>query len=266
MAITQAMTRGWSDLLDGVKAWRVTHVLGIGPLRQRYARSALGQFWIVLSTAITIAAFGLVWSLLWNVPVERYLPYIALSYIVWGFINTNVMEAVGVFPAQGRYFLTHEAPLSVAIYAVVYRNFVFLLHSAPVIAIALIIFPSPLGWDALLAIPGLAIVLLNSVMIAYVVALICARFRDVGQLVGNGMQILFFTTPVMWQAERLSPEFHWIVDFNPFAGMLSIVRDPLLGRAVTEASWMMAGLTALVGLFVVSLVVGLNRRRVVFWI
>lgn len=261
-----AVTEGWGDLIGGLRSWRICHVLGLGPLRQRYARSLLGQFWIVVSTAITVTAFGLVWALLWNVPVQQYLPYIAASHIVWMFINSTILEAVGAFPAHGRYFLTHEAPLSTVVYGAVYRNFVLLLHNLPIALATLVIFRVRVGWDLFLVLPALALAVIFLVMSAYAVALICTRFRDVAQIVGNAMQILFFVTPVMWQPELLPAKHHWLVDFNPFAGMLSLVRDPLLGRAVRAESWVSVGVSACVLLLVVPVFVGLWRRRIVFWV
>src|SRR5215467_13539878 len=84
---------GVADLLKGIDNWRVSHLMGLGEIRRRYARSRIGQFWLTISTGIMVAALGLVWSTLWKMPVEDLLPFVAISLIVWTMITGSIADA-----------------------------------------------------------------------------------------------------------------------------------------------------------------------------
>ena len=88
---------GQADLLRGIVNWRLCHLMGLGEIRRRYARSILGQFWLTISMAVMIVALGIVWSSLWKIPVASFMPYIATSLIVWTMISNTLNEAPTAF-------------------------------------------------------------------------------------------------------------------------------------------------------------------------
>ena len=66
---------GVADIAEGLGNWRIWHMLGTGDLRRRYARSRIGQFWLSLSTGLSVIILGFVWSALWNVAPGSLLPH-----------------------------------------------------------------------------------------------------------------------------------------------------------------------------------------------
>jgi ABC-type polysaccharide/polyol phosphate export permease len=66
--------------------------------------------------------------------------------------------------------------------------------------------------------------------LGYVIAMTCVRYRDMIQLITTWLMVWFFITPVMWKPDFLSPKFHFIIDFNPLAQFLELLRNPLLGE------------------------------------
>jgi hypothetical protein len=40
---------GITDLMRGIGNWRLCHLMGLGEIRRRYARSRIGQFWLAIS-------------------------------------------------------------------------------------------------------------------------------------------------------------------------------------------------------------------------
>jgi ABC-type polysaccharide/polyol phosphate export permease len=257
---------GWHDLVDGARQWRLWHLLATADMRRRFARSRLGQFWIMLSSAIYISAIGVVWSQLWNQPPREILPFVAIGMMVWQLISSIINEATTALPSSSNYFLNQYTSTSAILYAVIYRNlFIFVLN---------IIFPLliclALGVQftlyTLMSIVGAVLLIITCTWIAFVVAIFCARFRDIVQIVSSVIQIVFFLTPILWKPELLPPESRAIVDWNPFAVLISIVRDPLLGRPVSAKYWAAACLLAFGGLLVTLPFFGRFRRRVVYWL
>ena len=73
------------DLAEGLRMWRLSGILGWLDIRLRYRGSLLGPFWLTLSTGIMVAALGFLYSALFKMDVKEYLPFLALSLVLWNF-------------------------------------------------------------------------------------------------------------------------------------------------------------------------------------
>lgn len=263
----RSMTRrGWDDIILGLKNWRVWHLMGFGAVRRRYSRSRIGQFWTTISTAIMVVVMGMVWSILWKLPMGDILPYIAGSLVLWSFLTGSINDSTNAMITSGHYFLNQGMSFSTPIYAVIYGQLITLAHNMIIVVVVLVIFPHSFGWETLLFIPGFLLALVTIVWVSCIVAILCARYRDVTQLISSILTTAFYVTPVMFKAEFIPPEFRWINLINPFAVFLSIMRDPLFGREVPWENWAIATAITLIGGFTTLSFVGRFRKRVIFWI
>ena len=262
----QALSAGWQEVIGGIANWRIAHLLGIGELRRRYARSRLGQFWLVASTGITVGILGVVWSMLWKTPLEDMLPYIAIALILWSFITGTLGEAPTVLIAATPIFLNQGMSFSTVVFALLYRQLLVFLHNTAIAALTLLLFQRPLGPEAFLALPGLLLLVVNLAWSAHLIAMACSRFRDLAPVVANLLVVGFFITPVFWQESQISAEQSWLIRFNPLATLLSLVRDPILGKMPPADSWLTAILLAVLGTFATIVVIGRFRRRIIYWL
>jgi ABC-type polysaccharide/polyol phosphate export permease len=257
---------GLRDIIEGIKNWRIWHLMGSAELRRRYARSRLGQFWLTLSTGILIGSLGLVWSVLWKMPVSEMMPYFAVSMVIWTMLTSFLGDATSVFTNGGRYFLNEHMSFSTAIDALLYQNVLIFLHNLVIVVLVFLGFRRSIGPEALLAIPGFCLAVVTGMWLCYVVAIVCTRYRDLGQVVTSLLQIAFFVTPVLWKVEFVPEPYRNLIALNPFVIYLSIIRDPLLGEPVPLATWAIAAAIT-VGGFLLSLpFIGRYRRRVVYWL
>ena len=264
--VFSALRAGADDFAEGLQNWRIWHLMGTSELRRRYSRSTLGQFWLTLSTAVTVVTLGLVWSLLWNMSVAELLPYFAVSYICWTFLTAFLTEASGVFVGTSNYFINQRMSFSTVIYALTYRNLITLTHNSVIIIFVLVFFKIQISWHLIESIAGLIMATITGCAIAYLIGMVCLRYRDLVQLVTSVTQIIFFVTPVLWKESLLPPEKRWIVDYNPFAIFLALIRDPILGQSVSRDRWFAAFAIMLAMVALSFFVVGRLRRRIIFWI
>ena len=257
---------GYTDLAQGIRDWRVSHLMGLNEIRRRYARSKIGQFWVTISTAIMVAALGLVWSSLWKTPIGELLPFISISLILWGLMTGALGEAATVFVQSGPMYLNQGMSFSTAIYALIYRNLLIFAHNLPVVVATMIIFSVPLRATAILALPGFVFLVVTLLWLGYLVAIACVRFRDLTQVVQSGLLIAFFVTPILWKPEQILFQSPYFLLLNPFAALLAVVREPLLGQLPSISDWLIA-VTFSVGGFVLTLpLIGYCKRRIIYWI
>jgi lipopolysaccharide transport system permease protein len=255
-----------SDLQRGFAGWRVWLLLGINDVRQRYRRSLIGQFWITITMLVTIAALGIVYSYLFRMSIRDYLPSLTMGLVVWGLISALITDACTVFTVAEPYLRHVPMPKSVFVHRMIVRNLLTFAHNVTIVPLLYVTFRLWPGWPILLAPVGLAILTANGVWIGLLVGTLCARFRDLPQIVGSALQVAFFVTPVMWKQEQLPPDAAWIVDLNPLANILRLVRDPLLGT-VPHASAYVTGIAIMLAGFGVTLPLFARfRGRIVYWL
>ena len=257
---------GIRDLGAGLFEWRVWHLIGTTTLRQRYARSSFGQYWIVVGTAITTAAFGLLWSQLWGQPLQEFLPYVGVAHIGWAVITGPLNDSLTAFQSNAYYYSNQKAPASTIFYAIFYRHSIILIHNFIVVIGLWLIFTVPINISLLLLLPALLVLGALSVLLGLLIGLICVRYRDMQQVVGNVIQVLYFMSPVMWMPEFLPENAQWLINYNPFAQLLALIRDPLLGREIDPLSWVVSGASLSVLLLISPLIVSKYKYRVVYWL
>jgi lipopolysaccharide transport system permease protein len=253
------------DVLDGVRLLPLAWTLASLDIRLRYRGSLLGPLWLTLSTGIMVGSVGFLYARIFHTDVHDYLPYLALSLVLWGFISTAASEACTAFTESESVVRAVRMPFFLFAVRVLIRNVFVLSHNVLVIAAVYVVFQVWPGWHALLATPGLLLWGIDSLGLVLLLGTFCARFRDILPIVSSIIQIAFFVTPVMWKPEQLGAGQEWL-PLNPFFALLEVVRAPLLGGAAGADTWLGAVLYSLIlwglawGLFARA------RGRIAFWI
>lgn len=256
---------GSSDLIAGLGAVRVWGTLGWHDIRQRYRRSVLGPFWFTLSTAIMVVVLGALYSALLHQDIHEYLPYLAIGLVVWGFLSTVANEGCNAFIGSAYLIKQIRIPLTVHVCRIVWRNFVILLHSLPVV-IVLILFMGRSPSLGLLLVPvSLLLLFLQGVWLSVVLGVLCARYRDIQPIVANLIQVAFFFTPVMWSPAVLKSRA-WVAEYNPLYHLIELVRAPMMGQPLQWQSWAWSFGLLVAGFAFAYYLMRRTRNRVPYWL
>ena len=277
MATTETSRGAWTSArADLVGGWRQRELwghLGWQDIRQRYRRSVLGPIWITISMAVTAVALGVLYAGLFGNPLDKQLPYILVGFIVWAFISGCILEGADVFIKNEGLIKHLPAPISVHVYRLVWRQTLLFGHNLFVYVVMLFIWPQPLGWSSLLALPAFALLALNGAWVALLFGMASSRFRDLNPIIGSVVQLMFFLTPIVWiYADFLnSPnpaiaERARLAEFNPFLHFIEIIRRPLLGQDQFLRHWIVVLVITVVGWALTLIVVRRYRSRVSYWV
>ncbi|MDM2732973.1 ABC transporter permease [Citrobacter sp. Cy070] len=255
------------DVTAAIKRYSLVGMLGWQDVRQRYRRSALGPFWLTISMGVMIGTIGIVFGQIFNSPMQEYLPFLAIGLILWGFVSSVVTEGCTGFIAAEGVIKQLPIPLFVHILRMIWRNILILAHNIVIFPLVLLAVGKPIGLIALIAIPGFLLALINLIWIALILAVICARYRDLPQIVSSILQVVFYLTPVMWMPSLLPQRAGlYLLDLNPVYHLLEIVRSPLLGQFPSATNWVISLLLALIGWCVAIIVYGRYKRRIAYWL
>jgi ABC-2 type transport system permease protein len=270
-----APSRSWQRAIgDLAQGWRQRSLwahLGWQDIKQRYRRSVLGPLWISISMGVIALAMGVLYAALFQQDISVFLPYLATGLLIWYFISGCIIEGSEVFISNEGLIKHLPAPLSVHVYRMVWRQTIFFFHNLVIWALLMIIFPQPLNWTLLLAIPAFALLLVNGVWIAILSGIIATRFRDIPPIIAAVVQLLFFMTPIVWSYEILKSnpavgERARLAELNPVMHFVEILRRPLLGQEQVLRYWVVVGVITVVGWAVAMVFLRNYRARVAYWV
>jgi ABC-2 type transport system permease protein len=265
--------RAADDLTGGWQQRQLWGHLGWQDIRQRYRRSVLGPIWITISMAVTAIALGILYAGLFGNPLAEQLPYILVGFIVWAFISGCVLEGADVFIANEGLIKHLPAPVSVHVYRLVWRQSLLFAHNMIVYVVMLVIFPQPLDWTIVLAIPAFLLLVVNGAWVALLLGMASARFRDLNPIVGSVVQLAFFLTPIVWIYEdflnsdnaAIAERAH-LAEINPFLHYVEIIRRPLLGQEQVWRHWAVVLVITVIGWAVTLWALRRYRARVSYWV
>jgi lipopolysaccharide transport system permease protein len=253
------------EVIAGFRIWRVWGIMGWDDIRQRYRRSVLGPFWITLSMGAFILLLGIIYSRLFHMQIETYMPYLSVGFIVWGFMSTAANDSCIAFTDTSRIIKQIKLPYSVYILRVVWRNFIIFLHTIVIYIPMMIVFKIVPNLAMLLVIPGLLLAIVNLIWLTTVIAILSTRFRDIQPIVGTVIQLGMFATPIMWPVSSLG-DARIVAEINPVYHLIEVTRAPLLGQMPSLTSWLVAIGLAVVGSALATALLVRAARRIVFWI
>jgi lipopolysaccharide transport system permease protein len=261
----ERLERALGDLAKGFARWRLALALARLDIRNRYRGSVLGPFWLTLSTAIMVSCIGILYAQLFQMPLAAYLPFLTVSLLIWNTIAQTVSDACNSLISAEGVIRQMPLPYTVHVLRFVLRNAIIAAHNLPLILVVFVIFGVMPGWGGLLALAGLGLIAVNAFAIGMLLGMICARFRDVQQIVASVMQLAFFLSPVLWKPELLK-EMQVLLPLNPFYVLMQTVRGPLLEGGAPLLIWAAAlfytaAASALAFAFFVRF-----RARIAFWV
>lgn len=254
------------DVVEGLRLWRLAFTLGWLDIKLRYRGSLLGPFWLTLSTGAMVGAIGVIYSTLFNTDMHEYIPFFALSQVLWVFISTVIIEGCTCFTQSEGIIRSVRLPFFVHSIRSLVRNALVFAHNLLVVVVVFAFYRIMPGWHAFLVLPGLAVWVIDSLAIAMLLGAICARFRDIPPIIASLMTIAFFITPIMWQPKQIGASMNWLLVGNPFFDLVEIVRTPLLLDQVAGSHvWIAALVYSAVVCAIAWFAFGRARARIAFW-
>ena len=256
-----------NDLWRGLQRRELWGRLGWNDVRRRYRRTTIGPFWNSITLAVYVLTVGTVGAAIWHQNIYDYLPFLVSGMIVWTLVSSIITESCSVFIAGQTLFRNIRFDYSILAYALVWRNLLVLLHNFAIyLLVVLALKPSLLGVTALLALPGLALVLVNGIWVSLLLGIVCLRFRDVPPLVASALQIAMLITPLFWPADTLNGIKRFVfVELNPLYHVVDVVRAPLIGRVPEAVSYGVLIAMTIVGGSVTYAIFKRFRKRIAYW-
>jgi lipopolysaccharide transport system permease protein len=116
------------------------------------------------------------------------------------------------------------------------------------------------------AVIGFVLVVLNISWFALAFAALCARFRDMKQILASLIQLLFFLSPVLWIPNEMKGLGGRLLALNPIVHMLDVLRGPLIAEHFHLHSVLFLLVMGVAGWAFTLVFLAKVRRRIVHYV
>jgi ABC-type polysaccharide/polyol phosphate export permease len=224
-------------------------------LKARYKKSVLGWVWSLINPAATLAIYTVVFGFFLRAepPVagngsQIFALYLFCGLVVWnlfaGVVNTSIASFSTAGPLLTRTYFPPECPMVAGLGTVLLQS---VIEAGILITVMVII--GNISWTAILLVPIFLLMACFAFGIGLVLGLANIRFRDVNYLVGIGMQVLFYATPIVYPLSIVPDNYRRFMELNPVGSFVYAIRQVLYSLELpTVGNWAVMFISAAVSL------------------
>lgn len=247
---------------------KIAFVLASLDVKQRYARSFLGPFWITITTFIIVFALAVIFGNLFGGEINQYLLYITVGIIFWSFITATISEMCTAFISCESLIKQLNIPIWIYPLRITIRNLYILVHNIIIIPLVYVYLDITANIEQVVfSFFGVLLLSLNLLGLGTVLAFICARFRDVQPITQNLLQLMFYITPILWSIDQIKQRTMIdILLYNPMVYIIDAIRGPLISVWIDHNSFYYSSFFASLLLISAYLVYNKYHKDVVYWL
>src|SRR6476469_5539136 len=233
---------GWFDL-HLADLWRYRDLTAMFVWRDfvaQYKQTILGPLWHILQPLFTTLIFTVVFGKMAKLPTDGVPPllfYLA-GVTCWSYFADSVNRTSVTFISNAAIFGKVYFPrLSVPLSVVISTMIKFAIQLA--LFLAFLIFywmqGAPVQPTAAIALTPLLLLLMAGI----IVSALTTRYRDLQQLVGFGVQLMMYATPVVYPLSMIGGgSFRWLILANPMTPIVETFRYAYLGSGTFDGMYL----------------------------
>ena len=217
-----------------------------------YKQTILGPLWHFLQPLFTTIVFVIVFGKIAQIPTDNIpQPLFYLSGLtLWNYFSACLNGTSNTFIANAGifgkvYFPRLIIPLSVVISNAIKLGIQFILLMAMMAYYAFQGYPFNIGLNILWIPLIILIVALLGLALGILISALTTKYRDIAVLMGFGVQLLMYATPVIYPLSYIPEKYKSIIGSNPLTWLTEAFRNGLLGEGAVNLPMLgySAGLT-----------------------
>jgi len=200
-----------------------------------YKQTILGPLWFFIQPLLTTITFTLIFGNVAQLSTDgapKIIFYMA-GITLWNYFSSCLTTVSGVFNANAGifgkvYFPRLIMPLTVVISNLMKFGVQFLLFVGFVIYFVAQDQIAPKFWIFLTPVI-VALMALIAMGIGLILSSMTTKYKDLNQLIGFGVQLFMYATPVIYPSSSVPEDYQWVVALNPLVPLFDYMRYAYLG-------------------------------------
>jgi lipopolysaccharide transport system permease protein len=249
--------RSWWDLRLG-ELWHYRDLIWLFVRRDfvaYYKQTILGPLWYLIQPILTTVVFTVIFGKIAKLSTDGLPPF--LFYLagntVWGYFSACLTSTANTFTVNAGlfgkvYFPRLSIPISIIISNLIsfgIRLGVFLAFLVYFSLVGTVIQPN--WW--MLFLPFLLLIMAGMGLgLGIMISSLTTKYRDLQQLVGFGVQLLMYASPVIYPLSSVQGVWRWLIIANPMTPVIETFRKAFLGTSSLEPVYLLysAGFTLVI--------------------
>jgi lipopolysaccharide transport system permease protein len=206
-------------------------------VQSRYKGSSLGLFWSFITPLLMLTIYTFVFSVIfkgrWGNDLSDssrvgFALTLYTGLIAFGVFSECLVRAPGLIISHPNYVKKVIFPLEILPVSVLGSALINSLFSLVILLLALLVFQQPIHWT-LIFLPLMYLpLMLLCLGLSWFLASLSVFIRDVGQLIGFVVQVLFFMTPIIYPISAVPAGLQFILYLNPLTFIVNHFRRVIL--------------------------------------
>jgi ABC-type polysaccharide/polyol phosphate export permease len=201
-------------------------------LKARYRGSVLGLLWSFANPLLLLAIYTFVFTQMLPGLRGGYEPYalfIFCGILPWTWFSTALLESSNVLISGGNLIRKVLFPAEVLPIVTVFATLVHFGLGLLIIAAAIAYLPDVnVAATDLLWLPVIVLVqLVLTLGLALLFSSLTVHFRDLRDLLANGMTLWFWATPIIYPLDAVDERWHAWLNLNPFTPLAVAYQEVL---------------------------------------
>ena len=241
-------------------------------LAVRYAGSAAGVAWAYIQPLLTIAAYFLVFDIVFamrmgeNAPTARVGTYLVVGSLPWLAFCESLARGANSLVEAGSLLQKNALPPILFVARSVLAGLVVFVPLMVLLTLGYLPV-SGLGWPHL-AVPVLMLLQgLMAFLLAHALAILAAAVRDTTQLLAFALSVGIFLSPILFPISLFPADWRWVLYANPMTALVLGYQSILLKGAWPDWSvWAIAAVWLVSLAVVLNLLIKRSRDELVDWL
>jgi lipopolysaccharide transport system permease protein len=240
----RAKTSWWGSSL--AELWSYRHLL-VGLVRRDflmgYQQTVLGPLWVLLQPIMTMVTYVIVFGKVVGISTGSVPPvlFYLSGIVLWNLFNDAFTGTSSTFSDNAHIFSKVYFPRLVMPIA---RLTGYLISFGIQFAFFLLVLAYYLlftSWHTyptvglLLVLLVIVLVSIQSLALGLFFSVLTGKYRDVRFVVGLGVRLLMFLTPVIYPVQHVAEKWRWVMELNPLTSLFELFRWAMFGQGVVTA-------------------------------
>jgi ABC-type polysaccharide/polyol phosphate export permease len=210
----------WLDLLEAMTKRELV---------VRYKRTELGFIWIVVTPIFQMLVIGLIFQHLLSNSIQNYFLYLLSGLLAWNYFSQTVLKNTQAIVNERHMIKKSRFPREIIVISISLAHLVHFIVGLTLLLVVSIV--NGVQTNIFHLVLGIILLFVTTIGLSLLTSAINVRFRDTSFGVSILLQLLFYSTPIIYSNNQLPVNIKSIVDANPLSYIVSFFQLALSGNS-----------------------------------
>ena len=217
-----------------MKRWSMILRLSVNDFKSKYSGSAVGALWAIAEPLATVLIYWFVYTVAVGSGMDDtpYYLWLSVGIAPWFFVSDGIRMVTSSYRDYA--FLLKKTPIDKGALPTARMLSAFISHLI-FLAIVILLCIAEERFEFNLTL--FAVILMSMLFVwsvGNITAVLCAKYRDIANIVGVVLNAGFWLTPVFWNVSAVDGTVHKLIMLSPAAIIVEGYRDAILyGNALS---------------------------------